>query len=91
MARLGPSYVDESLFGNPKKSRSRMGRSGARIAGNQADPASDPIRITRAEWERIKGTCCLKKNTHTHTQTDKNLGDFLGLGLELALVLLVFN
>ena len=54
MARLGPSYVDESLFGT---SRSRTRRAGARILGKgNNDPATEPIRITRSEWERIKAS-----------------------------------
>lgn len=53
MARLGPSYVDESLFGSKPGSRSRIGRTGARMMGNNGSPANDPVRITRAEWNRI--------------------------------------
>jgi len=52
MARLGPSYVDESLFGS---TRSRMGRTGARMVGNTNNTA-EPVRITRGEWERIKAS-----------------------------------
>lgn len=50
MARLGPSYVDESLFGSTRPSR--MGRTGQNSLGAQS-PTSEPIRITRSEWERI--------------------------------------
>eukprot|EP00750_Incisomonas_marina_P007928 INCI15082.1.p1 GENE.INCI15082.1~~INCI15082.1.p1 ORF type:complete len:502 (+),score=143.70 INCI15082.1:196-1701(+) len=55
MARLGPSYVDESLFGSARSSR--MGRTGARMMGKGNNAASvEPIRITRSEWERIKAS-----------------------------------
>ncbi len=47
---MGPSYVDESLFGSP--SRSRMGQSGASVMGRNAGK-QDAIKITRAEWARI--------------------------------------
>lgn len=59
MARLGPSYVDESLFGKKTGSRSRIGRTGARMVGgngNGHNAGADPLFLTRSEWQRIKAS-----------------------------------